>query len=181
MSERRIIQDPPHTTGLDGNRATPHPSQTDSVTRRVQNLHISDSLAVPAALLAPPPSTLENSRRPPRRKQQPKECGPDPAARKASSDHGPCSTRGKSTWDSKTSQKALGNCAVLTVQPASFVALSDHNDATDAAFATAIPLSVNFVSGILFRTDDSPHIRAQRPVVRPPINNLLRAHRRAPR
>ena len=72
-------------------------------------------------------------------------------------------------------QKALGNCAVSTVQPASFVALSDHNGAIAAAFATAIPHSVNFVSGILLRTDDNPDIRTQRPAVRPPISNLLRA------
>ena len=53
-------------------------------------------------------------------------------------------------------QKALGNCAVSTVQPASFVALSDHNGAIAAASATAIPHSVNFVSGILLRDRRQP-------------------------
>ena len=50
-----------------------------------------------------------------------------------------CSTWVKNTEDSNCSQKALGNCVVSTVQPASYVALSDRNDATDAALATAIP------------------------------------------
>ena len=73
------------------------------------------------------------------------------------------------------SQIAWGNCAVLTVHPASHVALSDHNDATNAAFATATPHSVNFVPGIPFRTDDSPDIRLQRRALLPPISKLLRA------
>ena len=88
-----------------------------------------------------------------------------------------CNTWGKNTEGSDCSQKALGNCASSTVQPASYVALSDHNDAIDSAFATAIPLSVNFVSGIPFRTDDSPNIRVQRAVRQPsancPIGNIV--------
>ena len=61
------------------------------------------------------------------------------------------------TEDSYCSQIALGKCAASTVQHASHVAKPDHNDATDAAFATAMLHSVNFVS-----TDDSPDIRMQR-------------------
>ena len=45
------------------------PRSQDSVTRGVQNLSISDSLAV---LPAPPPSIMRSSRRPPRPKQQPR-------------------------------------------------------------------------------------------------------------
>ena len=77
--------------------------------------------------------------------------------------------------DINCSQKALANCAVSTVQLASSVALSDHNDAIAAAFVRAMPHSVNFVWVIPFRTDDSPDIRVQRPAVRPPISNFLRA------
>ena len=47
---------------------------------------------------------------------------------------------GQNTEDSCCSLTALGNFAVSTAHPASNVALSDHNDAVDAAFATAIPL-----------------------------------------
>ena len=72
-----------------------------------------------------------------------------------------CSTCVKNTEDSNCSQKALGNFAVSTVQPASFVALSDHKDATGAASVRAILHSVNFGWAILFRTDDSPDIRLQ--------------------
>ena len=90
---------------LDGNRATQRHSQTDqrswrlsaelpdSVTRGVQNLHISDSPAAPAAPPAPP-ATMRIFRRPPRPKQQPREyircaqCGPDAAAHTASTDGG---------------------------------------------------------------------------------------------
>ena len=68
--------------------------------------------------------------------------------------------------DSNCSQTALGNCAVSTVQPASFVALSDHNDATDAASVRAIPRTVNFGCALPFRTEDSPDIRVQRPCAR---------------
>ena len=42
------------------------------------------------------------------------------------------STWVRNTEDSNCSQKALSNCAVSTVRPASFVALSDHNDATES-------------------------------------------------
>ena len=52
-----------------------------------------------------------------------------------------CSTWVKNAEDSNCSQKALGNCAVSTLPLASFVALSDHNDATDAASVRAIPTS----------------------------------------
>ena len=76
-----------------------------------------------------------------------------------------CSTWVKNTEDSNCSQKALGNCAVSTVQPASFVALPDHNGATNAASVRAIPHSVNFVWAISFRTDDSWDIRVQRPPI----------------
>ena len=68
------------------------PSSQDSVTRAVQNLCISDSLAAPAALPAPPPPTMRNSRRPPRPKEKPSEylrsaqCGPDAAVHMASTD-----------------------------------------------------------------------------------------------
>ena len=41
------------------------PSSQDSVTRAVQNLHVSDSSAAPAALPSPPPPTVEKSRSPP--------------------------------------------------------------------------------------------------------------------
>ena len=107
---------------------------------------------------------MENSRRPPRPKQQPKEyfrcaqCGPDPAATKHPPTKVSCSTWVKNTEVSSCSQKALGNCAASTVQPASSVALSDHNDATDAASVRAIHHSVNIVWAILFRTDDSSDI-----------------------
>ena len=76
---------------------------------------------------------------------------------------------GQNTEDSNCSQKALGNCAVSTVQLASFVALSGHNDATDAA-SVRIP----------FRTDDSPDMKVQRPAVRPPISNFLGAGSQCP-
>ena len=46
------------------------PSSQDSVTRAVQNLLISNSLAAPVALPAPPPPTMGNSRRQPRPKQK---------------------------------------------------------------------------------------------------------------
>ena len=48
-----------------------------------------------------------------------------------------CSTWSKNTEDSDCSQRALGNCAVPTGQPASLVALSDHSGATDAALCNS--------------------------------------------
>ena len=69
------------------------PSSQDSVTSVVQNLRISFP-AAPAALPAPPPQTMRNIRRPPKPKHMPREylrcaqCGPDPAAYKASTDGG---------------------------------------------------------------------------------------------
>ena len=65
-------------------------------------------------------------------------------------------------------EQLLGNCAVSTVQLASFVAPSDHNDATDAASVRAVPHSVNFVWEIPFRTDDSPDTVQQRCVRQQP-------------
>ena len=121
---------------------------------RVQNL-TSQILLQHQRLCQP---TVRNSRRPPRPKQ------PSRPPTKVS-----CSTWVQNTEESNCSQKALGNCAISTVQLASFVALSDHNNATYAAFATAILHSVNFVR-ISFRTD-SPDIRIQRPAVRPPATS----------
>ena len=105
VSEKRRIQDLPHTERLDGDGAARRhslineagdsvPSSQDSVTRAVQNLCISDSPVAPAALPAPPPPTTRNARRPPRPKQMPREylrcaqCGPVADAHLASTDGG---------------------------------------------------------------------------------------------
>ena len=70
------------------------PSSQESVTRAVRNLRSSDSTAASMALPAPPMPAVENPRRQPRPQQQPREylrcaqCGSDPAAHVASSDHG---------------------------------------------------------------------------------------------
>ena len=123
------------------------------MTRGVQNLRISDPPPAPAALPAPPPSAMRNSRRPPRPKPHRKaylRCVRS-RSRRSQSIHRP---RSHAAHGSKT---------------------RDQTDATDAATTTAIHHSVNFVSGIPFRTDDSPDIRMQRPAVRPPISNLLAA------
>ena len=91
-----------------------------------------------------------------------------------------CNTWEKNTGDSNCFQKALDSCAILTGQPAWTVVVSDGNCATAAACATATQHSESFVLAKPFRTDDNPDIRVQRKVVRPPISNLLKAHRRCP-
>ena len=67
-------------------------------------------------------------------------------------------------------QESVGNRAVSTVQPASFVALSDHNDATDAASVRAILHSVNFGWGDTFQDRRQPghHSAAPRADQQPP-------------
>ena len=132
------------------------------MTRRVQNLHISDPSAAPAALPAQPPSTMGNSKRPPqaRPKQQPKEhlrsaqCGPDPAAHEASTDQGLMQHMGQKRGRQQLHSGSFGQlrrldraaCMICGAVRSCRCNRCDHNDANDAASATAVHHSANFVS-----------------------------------
>ena len=161
VSERRVTEQPDATHRRINEAGDSAPSSQDSVTRAVQNLHISDSLAAAAAALpAPPPSTMRNSRRPPRPKQQPREylrcaqCGPDPAAYKAPTDGGLMHIEQKRGGQHLLSE-SVGQLRRLGRAACVVCGTSVHNDATVAASR-----SMNFVSGIPFRTRQPGHQNA---------------------
>ena len=149
----------------------------DSITRRVQNLQISDTRATQTAPPAPAPAPMTNFRRPPqaRPKQQPREylrcaqCGPDPAAFKAVSDHGLVCTWFRSTGDNGCFQNALRSSAISIVQPEKIVTPSGRGDVVDAPSAEVILRSETFLLAIPFRTVANPDTRMQRPAARPPV------------
>ena len=140
------------------------PSSQDSVTRGVQNLHVSDPPAAQAAL--PAPTTVDNGEfketaaTETTAQRVPSVCAVRSRSRRSQSILRPRSHAAHGSKTRRTancSQQALGNCAVSTVQPASFVALSNHNDATDAASVRAMPRSVNFVWGDTFQDRQPGH------------------------
>ena len=98
------------------------PSSQDSVTKAVQNLRISDYPTASAALSAPPPPTMVNQVRSRSRRSH------SILPPRSHAEHG-----SKNTEDSNFSQKALGNCAVSTVRPASFVASATLSEPTPSA------------------------------------------------
>ena len=97
-------------------------SSQDAVTRAVQNLRISDSPASMASP-APPVPAVGNRWRQPRPKQQPREylrcaqCGSDPAAHVASSDHGLTLHTGQKHGGQRLMSESIGSCVTLTVGP----------------------------------------------------------------
>ena len=134
------------------------PSSQDSVTRAVQNVHISDSPAAPLALPAPPPPTTRNARRPPRPKQQPREyfrcaqCGPvaDAHSARRLQMGVSCSIQGRSTEVRCRMQRVWDNCAGSIARP---VLLAGPSGRCDVAGATA--------AGAIFSSPREGHLPGQ--------------------
>ena len=99
------------------------PSSQESVTRAIQNLRISDHPSGLHGLPAPPTPAVGNPRRQPRPKQQPREylrcaqCGSDPAAHVASSDHGLMLRMGQEHGGQRLLSKSIGQLRHLDRGP----------------------------------------------------------------
>ena len=128
----------------------------------------SANFGLPAATMALPTTPVPavgNSKRHPRLKQQPREylrcaqCGSDPAAHVASSDHGFMLLMGQQHGEQRSSRKASGSCAILTAGHVCSVAPYGRGDTPGAVLATAIHHFRNFVLETPLRTAGSLGIR----------------------
>ena len=162
------------------------PSSQDSVTRAVQNLRISDSPAAPAALPAPatPASNWEFHKTAAEKKKprEPREylgcaqCGPLADAHLASTDGGLMQHLAQNQGGQVLLVVSVGQLRWLNRQACVCCGTTrSHRCRQCNSCGSDTPLRGFRVGRTPSRTDDSPDIRTQRPAVRQPVSNSLRA------